>query len=425
MVDRSPDAARARATAGGTTAGGSVNQTQKDMTDDFGPNGMFEIAKDGNDWILNGKAISDKPGRVYLYIDPKGDYDILYAEEVRSRYMAEAKAGKGVEYLRKRLYDSGYMNKSEYETKDVVALARSITSAASKISVEAVMNFQDSGILITQGFDALLNKYVGAGTGDGKSGSGLNLTSRTQTDQEIDDYFFLMLGRRATPAEKKAYFDQVNKEEKAALVKQSTTAGGKTTTVGEFLDADDYSRIKATVLKPAIKGTDLEGLTKNNGQVAQDVQDIKEYASSFGIRLDTKQALDKVMGAFTPSGKTDLDSVKNTVKSMAKGFYGNISNLIDEGVKPSDIANQYAYFKGKLLGIPDNSISIFDEDIQAAMSNRDASGAQKAGVMSIKDYEKLLRTNPKTREAWLKSPGAREEASGYALEVLRSFGLMA
>jgi len=424
MVDRSPDAARARATAGGTTAGGSVNQTQKDMTEDFGPNGMFEIAKDGNDWILSGKAISTMPGRVYLYINPKGDYEILRAEQVRSRYMAEAKAGKGVEYLRKRLYDSGYMNKSEYETKDVVALARSITDAASKISVEAVMNFQDSGITITQGFDALLNKYVNTG-GDGKSGSGLNLTSRTQTDQEIDDYFFLMLGRRATPTEKKAYFDQVNKEEKAALVKQSTTASGKTTTVGEFLDADDYSRIKATVLKPAIKGTDLEGLTKNNGQVAQDVQDIKEYASSFGIRLDTKQALDKVMGAFTPSGKTDLDSVKNAVKSMAKGFYGNISNLIDEGVKPSDIANQYAYFKGKLLGIPDNSISIFDEDIQAAMSNRDASGAQKAGVMSIKDYEKLLRTNPKTREAWLKSPGAREEASGYALEVLRSFGLMA
>jgi hypothetical protein len=110
---------------------------------------------------------------------------------------------------------------------------------------------------------------------------------------------------------------------------------------------------------------------------------------------------------------------------MAKGFYGNLSGLIDEGVKPSDIANQYAYYKGKLLGVPDNSISIFDEDIQAALGNRDASGAQKAGVMSIRDYEKLLRTSPKTKEAWLKSPGAREEASGYALEILRSFGLMA
>jgi hypothetical protein len=420
MVDRSPDAARASNAAKGTV----TNQTFKDMTDDFGPNGLFEIAKDGNDWILSGKSISTMPGRVYLYINPKGDYEILRAEQVRSRYMAEAKAGKGIEYLRKRLYDAGYMNKSEYEVKDVVALARSITDAASKISVEAVMNFQDSGITITQGFDTLLNKYVNTG-GDGKSGTGLNLTSRTQTDQEIDDYFFLMLGRRATPSEKKSYFDQVNKEEKAALVKQSTTAGGKTTTVGEFLDADDYSRIKAMVIKPAIKGTDLEGLTKNNGQVAQNVQDIKEYASSFGIRLDTKQALDKVMGAFTPSGKADIDSVKNTIKSMAKGFYGNISGLIDEGVKPSDIANQYAYFKGKLLGIPDNSISIFDEDIQAAMSNRDASGAQKAGVMSIKDYEKLLRTSPKTKQKWLESPGAREEASGYALEILRSFGLMA
>ncbi|NBR25663.1 MAG: hypothetical protein EBU08_18155, partial [Micrococcales bacterium] len=310
-------------------------------------------------------------------------------------------------------------------TKDVVGLARALTDAASKVSVEAVMNFQDSGILITQSFDSLLNKYVGVGTGDGRNGSGLNLTSKTQTDQEIDDYFFQMLGRRATADEKTAYYTQVNKEEKAALVKQTTTAGGKTTTVGEYLDAEDYSRIKAMILKPAIKGTDLEGLTKNNGKVAQDVQEIKEYASSFGIKLDTKQALDKVMGVFTPSGKTDLDSAKNTIKSMAKGFYGNISGLIDEGVKPSDIANQYAYFKGKLLGIPDNSISIFDEDIQAALGNRDATGAQKAGVMSIRDYEKLLRTSPKTKELWLKSPGAREEASGYALSILQSFGLMA
>jgi len=418
VVDKSPDEARANA------AKGSSNQTLNDMQEDFGLNGPYQIAKDGTNWILSGTENAKIPGRVYLYINPKGDYEVLGAEAVRSRYMAEAKAGKGIEYLRKRLYDAGYMQKSEYDTKDVVGLARAITEAASKVSVEAVMNFQDSGILITQGFDTLLNKYVGTG-GDGRNGSGLNITSKTQTDQEIDDYFFEMLGRRATSAEKKSYYELVNKEEKAALVKQTTSGSGKTTTVGEYLDADDYSRIKATILKPAIKGTDLEGLTKNNGKVAQDVQELKEYASSFGIKLDTKQALDKVMGVFTPSGKTDLNSAKNTIKSMAKGFYGNISGLIDEGVKPSDIANQYAYYKGRLLGMPDNSISIFDEDIQAALSNRDGSGAQKAGVMSIKDYEKLLRTSPKTKEAWLKSPGAKEEASGYALEILRSFGLMA
>lgn len=411
------------ATQGKVTAN-STNQTFQDMQEDFGPNGPYQIAKDGTNWILTGTENATNPGRVYLYINSKGDYQVLSAEAVRSKYMSEAKAGKGIEYLRKRLYGAGYMQKSEYDTKDVVGLARAITESASNVSVEAVMNFQDSGITITQSFDTLLNKYIVTSTGDNRNGSNLSITSKTQTDQEIDNYFFEMLGRRATVDEKKGYYDQVNKEEKAALVKQTTADSGKTTTVGEYLDANDYSRIKVTILKPAIKGTDLEGLTKNNGKVAQDVQDIKEYASSFGIQLDTRQALDKVIGVFTPSGKTDLDSVKNTIKSMAKGFYGNISGLIDEGVKPSDIANQYAYFKGKFLNVPDNSISIFDEDIQAAMSNRDVTGAQKAGVMSIKDYEKLLRTSPKTRKKWLESPGAREEASGYALNILRSFGVM-
>jgi len=400
--------------------------TSQAMREDFGgTEPLYQVVQKGREWELQGTPNSKMPGEVYLYIDPQGNYEIVRAEQLRIKIQADARAGKGIEYLRKRLYDAGYMNKAQYESKDATALALSITDSARKISAEAVMNYQDTQLLITQSYDQLLNKYVGTGRGEGRDGSGLNLTSRTQTDQDIDEYFFLMLGRRATSSEKKSYYDQVNKEEKAALVKQTTTAGGKTTTVGEYLDAEDYSRIKAIVLKPAIKGTELENLTKNNGQVAQSVQEIKEYASSFGIKLDTKQALDKVMGVFTPSGKTDLDSAKNTIKSMSKGFYGNIAGLIDEGVKPSDIANQYAFYKGRLLGLPDNAISIFDEDIQAALSNRDASGAQKAGVMSVRDYEKLLRTSPKTKEAWLKSPGAREEASGYALEILRSFGLMA
>jgi hypothetical protein len=45
--------------------------------------------------------------------------------------------------------------------------------------------------------------------------------------------------------------------------------------------------------------------------------------------------------------------------------------------------------------------------------------------MSLNDYEKLLRTNPKTKPLWLKSSGAREEASGYANDILRMFGLRA
>ena len=120
-----------------------------------------------------------------------------------------------------------------------------------------------------------------------------------------------------------------------------------------------------------------------------------------------------------------LDQQKAKIRTLAKARYSNLSNLIDEGIKVSDIANQFAYYKGKLLGIADNSVSIFDEDIQLALDNKDASGKSQGSVMSLNDYEKLLRTNPKTKPLWLKSTGAKEEASGYALDILRMFGVMA
>ncbi len=105
---------------------------------------------------------------------------------------------------------------------------------------------------------------------------------------------------------------------------------------------------------------------------------------------------------------------------MSKAFYGKLAPLIDQGVKISDIANQFAYYKGQTLELPDNAISVFDEDIQEALKNEG-----KDGVMTLTDYQKLLRTNPKTKQVWLKTKGAKEEASGYAYEILKSFGLMA
>ena len=78
MVDKSPDEARANA------AKGSSNQTLNDMQEDFGLNGPYQIAKDGTNWILSGTENAKIPGRVYLYINSKGDYEVIGAEAVRS-----------------------------------------------------------------------------------------------------------------------------------------------------------------------------------------------------------------------------------------------------------------------------------------------------------------------------------------------------
>jgi hypothetical protein len=247
------------------------------------------------------------------------------------------------------------------------------------------------------------------------------MSTRMQADQDIDEFFVEYLGRRASQAEKIDYFNRISKEEKAAT-KKTAVKDGKQVTVGEYLDQTDYYRIRAEVLKPAVKGTAIEDITQGNGKIAKDVADIKAYAADYGIRLDTKQALDKVYSGLTP-GKSlttgNLDSQKAAIKEMSKAFYGKLAPLIDQGVKVSDIANQFAYYKGQTLELPDNAVSIFDEDIQSALKNEG-----KDGVMTLTDYQTLLRNDPKTKSVWLKTKNAKEEASNYANEILKSFGLI-
>ena len=89
--------------------------------------------------------------------------------------------------------------------------------------------------------------------------------------------------------------------------------------------------------------------------------------------------------------------------------------MIDNGVKISDIAKQFGTYKGQILELPDESVDVFDDDIQQALRNDG-----KPGVMSLTDYQIKLRNDPR----WSKTKNAREEAASYAQSILKSFGLM-
>jgi hypothetical protein len=393
-------------------------QTVKDMQEDFGAGGKYTITQAGNTWILNS---NDNTGERFMFVDSSGNYQVLNADQVRSAYVKDAAARGGIDGLRNRLYKAGFMNEVEYRSKDATALNAGIVKAARKITIDAVTNFTDTETPLVSSFDSFLSREAQYNAlGDGPSAN-VNMSTRTQTDQDIDEFFTEYLGRRATQSEKVDYFNRVSKEEKNA-VRKSSVKDGKQVTVGEYLDQTDYYRIRSEVLKPAVKGTAIEDITQGNGKIAKDVADIKAYAADYGIRLDTKQALDKVYSGLTP-GKSlttgNLDSQKTAIKEMSKAFYGKLAPLIDQGVKVSDIANQFAYYKGQTLELPDNAVSIFDEDIQNALKNEG-----KDGVMTLTDYQKLLRNDPKTKSVWLKTKNAREEASNYANEILKSFGLI-
>lgn len=394
-------------------------QTLKDMAEDFGgANARFVITQDGNTWILNS---TDGTGERFLYINDKGDYQVLNADQVRRAYVTNAGGTKGLEALRTKLYKANYMNETEFNFKDATALNRAIIDAARNVSVEAVTNYTDMATPLTQSFDSWLNKRVAMAGSSGQPDSGINITTRMETNQDIDEFFMEYLGRKATEAEKTEYYNKVNAEEKKA-VRTVKVVGGKQVSTGEQLDATDYYRIRASVLAPVVKGSAIEDVTKGNGRIAQDVAELKAFATDYGIKLDTKQALDRIVGGLKPGGSLTtgkLDAEKTAIREMSKAFYGKLTPLIDQGVKVSDIANQFAYYKGQMLELPDTAVSVFDEDIQAALKNEGGDG-----VMSLTDYQKFLRTNPKTKQQWLKTKGAKEEAAGYANAILKTFGLM-
>jgi hypothetical protein len=394
-------------------------QTLKDMAEDFGgADARFVVTQDGNNWILNS---TDGTGERFLYINDKGDYQVLNADQVRRAYVTNAGGAKGLEILRTKLYKANYMNETEFNFKDATALNRAIIDAARNVSVEAVTNYTDMATPLTQSFDSWLNKRVAMAGSSGQPDSGINITTRMETNQDIDEFFMEYLGRKATEAEKTEYYNKVNAEEKKA-VRTVKVVGGKQVSTGEQLDATDYYRIRASVLAPVVKGSAIEDVTKGNGRIAQDVAELKAFATDYGIKLDTKQALDRIVGGLKPGGSLTtgkLDAEKTAIREMSKAFYGKLTPLIDQGVKVSDIANQFAYYKGQMLELPDTAVSVFDEDIQAALKNEGGDG-----VMSLTDYQKFLRTNPKTKQQWLKTKGAKEEAAGYANAILKTFGLM-
>lgn len=387
----------------------------------IGDTAKYKVTWTGSRWVLNGKN-----GEVFLYVDKNGDATAIDIEDYVAKIIKDATSSGGLEALRKSLYTKGFLSKKEYEAKDVNSFNNAIADAGRRFSTNVVQNFVNNPILSNTKV-ANLTKWLGGQTGaittEDKDATGTYITSKEEAYQQLDEFYTDLIDDVATDAEKEEYYNLLVAEQKKAKVKTVVDDKGNKVVTGEALDEMDLYRIRSTVLKKRLAGTPLEKLTAGNGRIARDVSELKEYASDYGIKLSTQEAYDKVMTGMKPAGTLTtgrLDAQKNSIKNMAKAFYPNLGELIDSGVKPKDIASQFAYYKGQLLETPDNAYSIFDEDIQAALKNEGGKG-----VMSVTQYQTSLRTSPKTKQKWLETKGAREEAADYALEILRSFGVMA
>ena len=436
---KSPDAAKnAAETSAATNAAVAANknakvkQVQNLLNGLFGATGKLKVGFDQYGNLQLQQNVLDRNG------SPTGEFQIVYfwpatnVEDSEILNASEAVArvkgayGKNAESLRKMLYERGFMGEKDYVTRSESALNGAILKSANEHSVENVQRFTVNAQTDFSSYNSWLSgktAYSGGTNIDTEKVS----TPKSETDQDINEFFFAMLGQDADEDTKNKYFNAVQLAEKNAS-RKAKISGSVSTTVNTLLTEEDYYRIKADILKPYVLGTPLEKITQGTGSIAQAVTTIKQYAADYGVSRTPTDILNDVLGGMKVGGaltEGNLDQQKAKIRTLAKARYSNLSNLIDEGIKVSDIANQFAYYKGQTLGIADNSISIFDEDIQMALDNKDASGKSQGGVMSLGDYKKMLRTSPKTKSLWLVTPEAKEEASGYANDILRMFGLRA
>lgn len=352
----------------------------------------------------------------FLYVTPDGKNFSLadYNQIIRQ---VKKDAGGNIEALRTSLYRKGYLTEKDYNTKSDAGLSDAILDASNNQSKEIaetlLFNPNASGELTT--FDKWLNSQPSYG-GGGPTQRGQEITNQ-DANQLIDAFTVDMLGREATPAERKTFFDSVSAEMKKAVVKQKTV-GGKTVESGSLLNEEDYARIMADTIKPSVRGTPLEAIASGTGSIAQSISSLKSYASSYGIKLSTQEALDDVLGGLTTGGSLStgkLNQQQQKIRNMAKSFYTNLGDSIDNGISIKNLATQFANTKSQVLEVPSESLDAFDKDIQVALRNNG-----KAGVMSTTEFEKLLRNKPE----WGKTKNARDEAAGYANDILRMFGLV-
>jgi hypothetical protein len=250
-------------------------------------------------------------------------------------------------------------------------------------------------------------RLVPAGTATRPSVSTF-LSTREQTDAEIDAEFRKMFGIAAPDEIKDDYFNRLTEAQKSAPQVTRRDASGAIIQSGG-LGADVKQRI---VNNMVAKGAGLERQGET-GDFDVAVSQLRAEAMDYGVSLTDEQVRKYAINAFRSGAGVDAE--KEKIKNIAKGLYAPIAPFIDQGLSVKDLITPYINKKSSILEIPADSIQVDNDEGQEIMSKIMTDGK----LMPLYDYEKSLRADPR----WRFTKNANEMASGLVLKVFRDFGI--
>jgi hypothetical protein len=239
-------------------------------------------------------------------------------------------------------------------------------------------------------------------------------TTRDTAASDLDRFFMDYLGIGASKEQHDEYYKQLRALEKKAT-KVTTTTESSQNVAGEFIDDLDKAEIMRKVAGKALNGSNIDTVLKGGAGAAQAVNSVISTARQYGIKLSNQDALTYVANELK-LGKGDLKKVDAKILAIAKSTYSNLSDSLSDEINLKDLSSNYIYNMAEVLELNPKDIDALDPTVQTALKNNG-----NKGTMNLTDFDRMLRNDPR----WAKTKNAREEASKYAYEVLKDFGLMA
>jgi len=390
--------------------------------------GQEEVADNKyKDYTINSDGSVVKPGGLRAYFvstkNPDGSSTMQEYTSVataRDAFIKNYSAPGALDKLKQQLRSKNYITSEQLKTGDWI---RGLDDMLGDYTRDAVSAVKYGGAKESPLIDLWFGKATGgSGTGtESKAGTwkdtDLDLTTVGDAYREINDYMIDAVGRPATQEEKDAYYQDINKREKASAVKTVDVrdATGKitnTTRTGDFVTQEERLNAKNAIVIKALSGTDAGELLKSakGSQVAVQISALQKASAEYGQPISAGEALKYVI-----DGGPEKDALKKQTERMrlnAMTMYGNLKDHIRDGGNVKDIADQYALIKSRKLGIPVTD-AFNDKDIKAALT-------KDGGLMSTAEFARQMQANP----LWRQTEEARDTASDFANTILKSFGFM-
>ena len=371
------------------------------------------------------KYIADKNGNeVFIAVLGSGNkiqYKVYQSSaDVRQRFVSEYKAKYGgLDALKKALLKSKFITEEQYKNSDYIA---GLDNAIAAQAIYNVQNYAFNGKKDFVPFNTFLGNYnAGSGTGStSKAGTDQDtstmLSTKAETDVEIDEYLKDFIGRGATAQEKQAFYEKINKQETSSKQKVTTVtdATGKITNqtiLGGRLGDAERLLTAADIVKPLIGAANIDELLATGSKAAQNINDLRQYAAIMGLPKSSGYYLTAAQNMLSDDG---LAAEKEKIKQQAALLFKPLTSHIQAGGTVKDVIDTYAEYKSRILELPQLNLKdpSEDADIFEAISG--------PTLMSLGDFQKKMYQDPR----YGKTKAAHETAADYASTVLKAFGLM-